>query len=565
MACGCSRLTFKFQCQHKERKADRCYVYSLQERGSYLACCFPRCRTEYRRHDVKGVCHDCRGFFYEKYGQHMHKQFIQYFLAYKESRGWGDQKIDPRTVPREVLLNRASAPAALGRQPFQAHQPMSDSGNYGMSMLQPMPGYLEEQRERVLGAEREDGSDSVQEGKEKRKGQAANPGSARERDSSLESIDITRQAVVADGSQTPSPVSKTFVSKVSGGAPFANVSRPLPADPSLFAVGDDEDEDEDEYSEVPLSSPSPIMADCPRVSSPQPKYTRDTLPRGMMVPELAHLAARGQIRKVMRHRPQLVGTPELQHPMPKAATLRHLQRRHSVDSMSDISLVKRLTKQAETIEIPRLTNGYIEYEPGKFVPLLDSVPRGRRCERIYMRAPTPTANECKENDNGAKDIPIALEANAVPSSPVLDEPKGSTKSAKYVVRAHRSPSRESVAVPPPRRLDGVLIPSSATCPAHSAAHLRGDRLPINNCRTCRGAFFRERGVPSEAHVEEESRSAAFAGPRPPVVVSVSAPRRRYSCAVQSCYCDYNSRKTGDKCPSCRERDIIADKLNVGWI
>lgn len=133
--CRCERVTYLCLCSHKERHIERCKIYQLRKEGSCLAYCFANCHTHTRRHEVNRVCKECQQYFHNKYGKHHYKKFIEYFLEYKQRKGWAKTAIDPRTVPRDVLLKRQSAPAhtpgtqAKGQgsrgQPFQVHQPMS--------------------------------------------------------------------------------------------------------------------------------------------------------------------------------------------------------------------------------------------------------------------------------------------------------------------------------------------------------------------------------------------------------------------------------------------------------
>ncbi|RWA10046.1 hypothetical protein EKO27_g5055 [Xylaria grammica] len=114
--------------------------------------------------------------------------------------------------------------------------------------------------------------------------------------------------------------------------------------------------------------------------------------------------------------------------------------------------------------------------------------------------------------------------------------------ARAQVRGRRrgaAPPGQGYRLPPLQRYDGVLIPS-----------------------TC-GVFYKERGLPSKKYVQEEIKSkSATLAEESPVLVSVRTPERRYSAGVQACYCD---GQDNGKCPSCRERDRMAEELNMTWI
>ncbi|KAI1172851.1 hypothetical protein F4777DRAFT_560037 [Nemania sp. FL0916] len=192
--CGCQRNTYLAQCKHKERVIERCVIYQLREEGlSFLLTCFPRCRTHIKRYYLSRVCVECEKFFIEKYGGEYQK-FIQLFLQYKERIGMMRMAIDPRTVPSGVYLNRESAPARIGAQPFSAQQ------------QPPMPipmAHISRLNDRIPAS---------------------------------------------DPQQTGRGAQIEPVSKVSGSKQLPRVPRemnpPMPTDPSCFAIGDDSDDDD---------------------------------------------------------------------------------------------------------------------------------------------------------------------------------------------------------------------------------------------------------------------------------------------------------------------------------
>ncbi|KAK5637010.1 hypothetical protein RRF57_012722 [Xylaria bambusicola] len=557
--CGCTKTTYLCQCRHKERRVERCHIYQLRDEGSCWAWCFPNCRTTVRKHRLKRVCRDCGDYFYEKYGEELYKKFIQLFLEYKESKGWGKIAIDPRTVPREVLLKRQSAPPQLASrsdgqprargQPFQVHQPMV--------LMQPPVRRQGERRSSPVAEEidrppiRRHGTPFVH--------QPAPP-------SPSEGSVVT----------AISSLKATFVPKVSGAKAqrsepsyVPNLNKPLPADPSLFVVGDSEDEDDNNTGHV----------EKPRVFTPDPEpvYDSTRLPLDFgIVPELAHLA-RDRRRGKRRHNRH---PPKLQHPQPKHYKIP--RRLRNPESVSDCSLVKRLTKAARKLVIPNLDWDEID---GKLVPREMTPLPGE------PRTPTPPSSPATPKlltTTGLySPIDMAIANNAmlgllVPGRrPKMSEPYSTrhngaltTSPKSYFVtteedpnsptgasvRVRRSRSHESVVVPPPQRLDGVLVPSASECPRHPN---KGKGDPYADCIACRGLFFRERGLPSEAFVQQECRSATFEKRHSPVLVSVNLPERRYSCAVQACHCG-DLKDTG-KCTPCRQRDSISKQLQSDWI
>ncbi|KAF2968549.1 hypothetical protein GQX73_g5025 [Xylaria multiplex] len=427
------------------------------------------------------------------------------FLEYKESKGWRKTVIDPRSVSREVLLRYQAGGRARGQdssrgQPFQAHQPM-------IAPTTPVANYDDKYPGPAAGMSRQPN----------RK--------------------IPRKPVPIHGehkgapfpqNRTPSPDSESdravFVPKVSGAC--YNQDKPLAADPDMFAVGDYEDENEDEDEDEDVKRAHGMT------TSPVPRYHNHNLPPGFtVVPELAHLAFAQP-----RH-PHSSSFPKRKQPV-----VRH------IDSLSDTSVVKRLTKAARDIEIPNIEP--VKYN-GEWITRVITPPEGERRTRTPTPSPPPPGRDPIANwrPYSAHAIDAAIAAHTVPKSLV---PGGRASPSTYYVttrsdahsptgasaRVRRSPSHESVAMPPPQRLDGVLIPSVS-----------------------RDSFFKERGLPSETYVHQECKSATLA-PQSPVLVAVRTPSRRYSAAVQACHCEDGS---GEKCRSCRARDKQARELKMTWI
>ncbi|KAI0871105.1 hypothetical protein GGS24DRAFT_510100 [Hypoxylon argillaceum] len=613
--CGCQRTTYLCQCRHKERQIERCLIYQLREESTCWASCLPKCRTRVQRFRLQRVCRDCEKYFYGKYGKQHYQKFIQYFLEYKERMGWGKTAIDPRTVPRSALLDRQSAPAQMGSQaeqgagrgrgqPFQVNQPMlSATGSPTDRNAQRHPAARADKQT----AGRNHPSPPYPHG--------ATPGP------NDKAIDISPFVPkVSHNSAWPAPLR------------LPNKDKPLPADPRLFAVGEDEDEDEgkeleygnydygaydsadNEEDEAEAADPGPSTQQRALTPSPKAQYNAGTVPAGLTtIPELAHLAGGRQLP----HRRSLV------HPAPKKKSKKAKKGPapgRNADSESDASIVKKLNKAAGEIAIPNYE--YFEYD-GKFVPRVMTPPRGRRHQApptSPARTPSPVSSRAAVFDhvdragwrrstastaggvvkpkkaNRVSAIDIAIAAHDVPEllipGPHDHHPhsrnennnssgggdNNSAKAETYFVatrhddksptgasaRVRRSPSHEAVAMPPPARLDGVLVPCEPGC-AHGEGGSGGSG---------RGAFFKERGLPSQEYVREECRSAT--AQTSPFLVSVSTPKRRYSCAVQSCYCRDDAddgkgkgkekeKEKVEKCPSCRERDAIAQELNMTWV
>ncbi|KAI1436377.1 hypothetical protein GGR50DRAFT_693191 [Xylaria sp. CBS 124048] len=492
--CGCERTTYLCLCYHKERTIERCFIYQLRERGSCLAWCFPRCRASVRRYRLKRVCQECHDYFFNRYGKDHFKQFIEYFLAYKEAKGWSKCVIDPRTVAREVLLNRHSAPAEMVTQ----REPQGRGrGLIITSMTNPMESHQFYTGEAEL----------------------KRPASSR-------------------------VSSKNRITPVRTGSSPAR-------------------ENEDEY-EFDDNVHAHVSASSPKARHGNGNNRPTRLP---MIPEFAHLAAQGQAN-ISQCTP-----PDLHQPIAGPRNRGQHVARHS-DSGSDISIIKNLTKLARDIDIPNVE--YIEHE-GMLVPRLLPVPEGRRRTCTPISSPAQSQHATLEGPydcNNSSENDLTPAANAGPSPLVTEFHKPySTDDSPSAYSVHSSPisrpssgasacvrinpSDESVTIPPPQRLNGVLIPWSKDCALHSQ-----DEDKFGRCAACRGAFFQERGLPPSSYVEEACRSAPLL--KPSVLLTVNAPRRRYSCAVQSCFCA-DGDTDDEKCPSCQERDSIAQEFKTTWI
>jgi hypothetical protein len=560
------RITYICACAHKERSLERCIFYQMRKDGSWFTCCLPACKTERKRIPLQRVCRDCRGYFFEKFGRRHYQRFIEHFLSYKGRMGWASTAIDPKTIPREVLVNRNRGQGDRedreGRghgQPFQVHQPMQIFISGGDD--EAAAGRTEKINDLRQGTPYPHTVDSVDLTEQ----------------GALEPDDYYVEEIPSRPEQVSGPGPKRAISPYFPWAPGTTMPMPMPIDHlgKLFVVGDFADED-DEEGGMHLPSPSPILANFPRLPSPapEPKYGSKTHARGLVVPELAHLATRAAPRRARaenQHQTvvqEMRSRPELQHPQPKIPKLRHAKPERvpprvlkQISSFSPVSLVRRLGERAENIEIPNYQ--YVEYK-GNLVPVLRSPPEGGRGGRrqsspiIPMSASSPNSDEEEELagilrhpraiDVLNQPVDIAIDAHDVPDTlvPGANHDNGDYSPSSFVT---------TEVIPPPRRLSGILIPSASGC---CAAH--GDKYD-HGCVNCRGSYFRERGLPSDDHIEE-CRSATLT--KTPMV-SVKTPKRRYSCAVQSCYCDDEGKSKGEKCLSCQERDEITRNLKMGWV
>ncbi|KAI1101513.1 hypothetical protein F4804DRAFT_315755 [Jackrogersella minutella] len=200
---------------------------------------------------------------------------------------------------------------------------------------------------------------------------------------------------------------------------------------------------------------------------------------------------------------------------------------------SDSSLVKRITKMAETMEFTGYPN--LERRDMPSVPKLTKAPKVPAWRKD---TPHPAASSKGKHARSQSALPIShmKEASSLRTAP-----------ATYVVRARASTdslpggmtqtgprSRENSYLPPPR-----------------TAELRS---------------FREQGIPSAAFLREEINGekiqTVHSGTA--MLVSISTPSPSYSCAVQSCYCTPED-EDDQVCPSCRERRRLERELQMKWI
>ncbi|KAI0859059.1 hypothetical protein F4860DRAFT_526598 [Xylaria cubensis] len=538
----------------------------MRKDGSCLAWCFPKCRTHTRRYHLQRVCRDCESYFLGKYGEHQYRKFINYFLEYKERNGWGKTAIDPRTVPGNVLLKRQSAPARLPGtgtatkahgnrgsarvQPFQAHQPMLVPRSiHPVSSLTPIIAHVDDEDDNEDAYDERNPIPNIV-------GNSIEHITTKEltRRMILQRRATEQQAAQANGkmpnlSSVPDkvklslalPPGEGFFSEVTNSSAWPaplyipSKKKVLPVDPSLFVVGDDDDDEDEkwddqssnEYDNTGGFSPSPPSSDegdddTGRVSvsplSPPPKKMSKSAPAELNIPEVV-LMAQGRIREVISQD----SFSDIQQPKPRTPK----NKKSVVRKLEDMTDGKKLTKGAKDSYVPNIR--YIEYD-GNWVPIVMTPPKGKR----RTRTPSPEAGPSRQ-----KLGPTAIEISAVPE-PLSIATKGSSARVKH------SPSHASVAVPPPKRLDGLLVPLG------------------EGGKSTDGVFFEERGLPSKQYIQE-CRSATVAQKTP---ILVHVPKRHFSVAVQACFCDDRmkvSESIEDKCLSCRERDLISQDMKTSWI
>ncbi|RYO80154.1 hypothetical protein DL762_007805 [Monosporascus cannonballus] len=252
-----------------------------------------------------------------------------------------------------------------------------------------------------------------------------------------------------------------------------------------------------------------------------------------------------------------------------------LPRGHSTEPCP---LARRITEEAERL----FPNPESAMYPG--VPKLSAAPKKHR--RNHPRLP-------RGNDNKAPELTVvpavivsggkafkhrADAATAATRSP--SEPLPAPTPSRFFVLASpdaMSPTGcsahvrslsldQTVAMPPPQRLEGVL---AASCPQH------GERYDFG-CGECRGGLFRERGLPTEEHREryrsmtpvsvaaaETSNNRLGHCRSTPLVVSVTTPQKKFTCAAQGlCTC---RPVEGHVCLPCHEKETFSEQIEGGWI
>ncbi|KAI1818530.1 hypothetical protein GGS20DRAFT_581288 [Poronia punctata] len=577
MACGCKSVTKICLCQHKERYNERCVWYQLRAKRSCWSICISSCSPKKNNYRVDRVCVECMNYFKHTFGKEHWKEHADNFLSYKESKGWHNTTVEPNTIPLQVLADHARKDPATTRQPFKPQEPMS------MSLPQPMPDYQREPQgnPRRPGDKSANGRsrtkvESKPVPRERKQGadrsRARSPSRHQERPRHRQELESRRKPEVSEkNTKHTDPVPQPRKT-----APVNAKTKPLPkvpdqsiqsfgqshlaTDTSLFSVGSDVESDEENVSPTKSKSKSEEKR-----SPSRPKYTKSNLKGGAVVPELKRLASAHEnvatlhklsgTPELANPKPRLASdpaaglekkatslrkmpdTPELLHPQPLVPDLRYAmtkgRRKHLDSPTSEVSLVSRLRQHAE--------QSFVEFN-GHSVPVLQPVPkRKQRQSRLREKA---LANQVPQQYPAPSNIDIAFAArDDVPEALV----PGGRRRKSSAVKSPGSPPM------PPHRPDGVMIPPASACPHHHTN--RNSR----GCPDCNGTFYRERGVPSDRYIREV-QSATL----PPSVetVSVSTPRRSYSCAVQSCYCEDG----GDKCLSCQERQSMSARFTMStWI
>ncbi|KAI1635834.1 hypothetical protein F4809DRAFT_663499 [Biscogniauxia mediterranea] len=279
----------------------------------------------------------------------------------------------------------------------------------------------------------------------------------------------------------------------------------------------------------------------------------DTEPDAAL-PELRHLAA-DQYRS-----PASSSSAFLQHPVPRVS-LRgrgvsgqsQTPMTTSSSSGSDISVVRHLTDAARTWTYPNPESPrYPE------VPRLAPAPRtaGWRGQRKHKQSKSSSSSSAGSRSSSTTTTTTTYHVRASPSG------SGSGPSLARVL----SPSHTHVVVPPPQRLEGVLVhaPLSTTLthtarPPYTAPGGGGDCPNV--------LFYRERGVAPSPSLAAAARRGCRSAPPALLQVSVHAPPPSFSCAVQAqCFCGHGDKgKETERCPACAERETFRRQLKMDWI
>ncbi|OTB12814.1 hypothetical protein K445DRAFT_14395 [Daldinia sp. EC12] len=200
---------------------------------------------------------------------------------------------------------------------------------------------------------------------------------------------------------------------------------------------------------------------------------------------------------------------------------------------SNCSLVQRITEQAETVEI----DGYTSSRQGSvpFIPILYHPPKVPTWRKD---TPNPACGSVPE-ERRTKRVSFVERCHFIEEPKILTAPATFVRGAKPSVDSLMVETGSSVVTVsiPPRRAAGIHLPDSAV-------------------------FFKERGIPTIAYIEEDSQDGDHDDNS--TLVSVSTPSPSFSCAVQSCFCNPDDPRD-EGCPSCLERQRLEDKWQMQWI
>ncbi|KAI5921839.1 hypothetical protein F4810DRAFT_676083 [Camillea tinctor] len=542
--CTCERITFRCICRHKERRIERCWSYQFKKNNLCFAAIMPMCKSHKRHVQLDRLCDLCQEYFTTRYrNKNVAKTVVAKFLEYKESKGWGKKAIDPHTVPREVYITAADLDALNRMYPQSQPQPRPQKG-VPAQVRAPPQVYRAQLREQTIP---------------KSNGYFVSGGrSPARRHPPPPPPPPPPAAVVEHGTGEPIELEDLVTSDTEANEPYYHhhhhhAQAALPQLQHLAA---------DKYREPPRDS-----------ASPQSAFLKHPKP---------HLNLRSQ--KPAPARPQRTGDSQ------------------GLMTPSDITVVKNLTARAQAWTYP---NPETPQYPD--VPHIVSAPRTpswrvaqlleekRRQEQTQVPSQAPPVPARSEVDLGLNTD------KSLPPSPALTV---STNTATYHVYTSPpsragpalarvlSPSHTHVPVPPPQRLEGVLVqkPSLSINTNLAPSLLHPSTTPFTNppttpylLRPCTTTPTSARTAPLGRPGEGELRFYQERGitPRlcrsaPPDMVSVHVPPPNFTCAVQAeCYCggDKDTDKGKGKgkgkgkelCPACGERERLARGMKTDWI
>ncbi|KAI0602643.1 hypothetical protein F4775DRAFT_600668 [Biscogniauxia sp. FL1348] len=503
--CNCERITYRCTCRHKERKIQRCWSYQLKKSNLCLAAVMPVCKTHKRHVKLNRLCGACDEYFSTRYGdKNVVRSVVARFLAYKEAKGWGKKTIDPHTVPREVYITAADLD---GLRQMYPHQPQPRTARHPGSPLQAGVG-VGVGPQRALPAQ-----------------VRAPPQVYRPQ---LREKAIPPSGQVMRGGRSPAHH-----------APAAAVVE--------YGTG----------SAIELDD---LVADSPSDAA---------------LPELRHLAA-----DRYREPPTPASATSLQHPKPRVSLRSRVSGERpdraattsASSASSDISVVRHLTSQARTWtwfpnpespqypEVPQIASAP-RTPSWRAVQLLEEKQRQKREHKKQCKGKSPVPGSAKSSSSSSSTG--TRSSSTTTTYHVLASP--SSPSGPSLARV-LSPSHTHVVVPPPQRLEGVLVHAPFSSPSTTNPR---PRPPYTAPGDSNMRFFREHGVapspsPSPSSTRLECRSAP-----PALQVSVHVPSPNFSCAVQAqCFCgkgDENGKGKREKCPACAERERLQRQFKMDWI
>ncbi|KAI2466490.1 hypothetical protein F4781DRAFT_352831 [Annulohypoxylon bovei var. microspora] len=487
MPCPCRRLTVRYACRHKEREFYKCWRYQFRRDYSCLGAFVSNCETEQMRIVVPRVCNKCLEYFLGAFDKESAYYVSKRFLEFKANNGLSKEVINPETInlaayitSAELATLRACTPPSSG-QPFRPRSPMRATQS-----RVPPPTELQ-QPEPVIHRNRHGDRHSS---RSKTRSKSAKPSKKKP---------IPRKPVP----------SQTKISKASISKPIAHWA--VPSEPNTGGSN---------LESFPAIPENTVVEH----GSNQPIDLSDLVEN-----EYDDYVDYGAIS----HGRALNRTPYQPLPM----RLNHAAKAPRPQP-SDSSLVKRITKLAETTEIMGYPNPEKRNLPS--VPKLTKPPKVPtwRVETPHPEAPADIKGKGKQTRSQS----AMLLSRPRDLSPLRRIPTPAT--ATYIRRARASSESPMPPMDTPLR----------------------DTLQLPPLRTAALKSFRERGIPSAAFLLEENIGDKIqtVPSSPAVLVSVNTPSPSYSCAVQSCYCTPDEADN-QVCPSCRERRRLERELQMKWI